>query len=187
MALIGYARVSSVGQSLDIQIEKLEAAGAERIFQEKRSGVDSERPQLQAMLDHIREGDTVLISKTDRLARNAADLLTMVERFNKDGITLKALDQPDIDTTTSTGKAMISVFAVFAEMETTLRKERQMEGIAKAKEKGIKFGRKAILTAKQEDEIHQLRQSGLSFQKIADQMGVSKGLVHKTVKAKEAT
>lgn len=184
MALVGYARVSSVGQSLDVQEEKLQDAGVIKLYKEKRSGLDSERPALKDCMEYMREGDVLVITKVDRLARSAEDLLRIINELEGKDIGLKVLDQP-VDTTTSTGKAFLGMLAVFAQFETDIRKERQMDGIAKAKEKGIKFGRKPVLTAEQEEELIELRGQGLSLQKVADQMGISKGLVHKVLKAND--
>lgn len=184
MTSVGYARVSSVGQSLEVQEQKLQEAGVTKLYKEKRSGLDSERPALKDCMEYMREGDVLVITKVDRLARSAEDLLRIINELEGKDIGLKVLDQP-VDTTTSTGKAFLGMLAVFAQFETDIRKERQMDGIAKAKEKGIKFGRKPVLTAEQEAELVELRNQGLSLQKIADQMSISKGLVHKVLKANE--
>lgn len=184
MALVGYARVSSVGQSLEVQEAKLNAAGCEEIFQEKRSGLDTARPKLEECLRYLRKGDTLVISRIDRLARSAEHLLALVRELEGKGVTLKVLDQ-SIDTGDAAGRAFLGMLAVFAQFETDIRKERQMDGIAKAKEKGVKFGRKPVLSAEQEGEARQLRADGWPLQRIADHLGVSKGLVHK-VTSREA-
>ncbi|MCK7616069.1 recombinase family protein [Roseibium sediminicola] len=179
MALVGYARVSSVGQSLEIQEEKLNGAGCEELFREKRSGVDRERPALQECLRYVRKGDTLVISRIDRLARSADHLLSIVKQLDDKGVALRVLDQ-SIDTSDAAGKAFLGMLAVFAQFENDIRRERQMDGIAKAKEKGVKLGRKPVLTAEQEEEARRLRGDGWALQRIADHFGVSKGLVHKT-------
>ena len=185
MSMVGYARVSSIGQSLDVQEAKLKTAGCEPIFLEKRSGVDRERPQLKECLRYLRRGDTLVISRIDRLARSAEHLLALSRELEEGGVVLKVLDQ-SIDTSDAAGKAFLGMLAIFAQFENDIRRERQMDGIAKAREKGIKFGRKPVLTAEQETEIEQLRADGWSLQKIADHFGVSKGLVHKVTSKEHA-
>lgn len=186
MALVGYARVSSVGQSLEVQQDKLEAAGCDEVFAEKRSGLDTERPKLAECLRYVRKGDTLVISRIDRLARSAEHLLTLVRELEGKGVSLKVLDQ-SIDTGDAAGKAFLGMLAVFAQFEADIRKERQMDGIAKAKSKGIKFGRKPRLTDEQEAEARRLRSvEGWSVQKVADHFGVSKGLAHKVTTRADA-
>lgn len=178
MALVGYARVSSVGQSLDVQTSKLQQAGCDEIFNEKRSGVDRERPELTACLKYVRKGDILIITRIDRLARSAGHLHQIVDDLSARGVALKVLDQ-SIDTNDATGRAFLGMLGVFAEFETEIRKERQMDGISKAREQGVKFGRRPVLTEEQEQEIVQLRSQDWSLQRIADHFGISKGLVHK--------
>jgi len=181
MTLVGYARVSSVGQSLDVQMDKLENAGCEEIFAEKRSGLDADRPKLAECLRFLRKGDTLVISRIDRLARSAGHLLSLSGKLDEKGVGLRVLDQ-SIDTGDAAGRAFLGMLAVFAQFETDIRKERQMDGIAKAKENGVKFGRKPVLTEEQEAEAQRLRsEESWSIQKIADHFGVSKGLAHKVV------
>jgi DNA invertase Pin-like site-specific DNA recombinase len=178
MALVGYARVSSVGQSLEVQEAKLVSAGCEEIFKEKRSGLDTERPKLAECLRYLRKGDTLVISRIDRLARSAEHLLSLVGDLEAKGVTLKVLDQ-SIDTSDAAGRAFLGMLAVFAQFETDIRRERQMDGIAKAREKGVKFGRKPALSPDQQAEANRLRAEGWSLQQIARHLKVSKGLVHK--------
>lgn len=139
---VGYARVSSAGQSLEIQREQLTAAGCKPIYEEKRSGRTAEdRPALRKALEFVREADTLVVTRIDRLARSLLDLETIVKGLAEKGVHLKALEQP-VDTSTPAGKAFLQMLGVFAEFELALRKERQLEGIAKAKEKGVYRGRK---------------------------------------------
>ena len=133
MTTIGYARVSTTDQHLTLQVDKLKAAGCDVIRQEKASGTSTEkRKELQTVLDFIREGDMLLITRVDRLARSIADLQDIVRTLKAKGAALKAIEQP-IDTSTAAGKCFLDMLGVFAEFETNLRRERQMEGIAKAK------------------------------------------------------
>lgn len=142
MSLVGYARVSSVGQSLEVQREVLLAAGCEKIFEEKRSGrTASDRPALQEALDWVREGDTFAVTRLDRLARSALDLKQIVERLTLKGVAFQTVQQGGIDTSTATGKLLLGLLGEIAEFETNLRRERQLEGIAKAKARGVYAGK----------------------------------------------
>ncbi|KKN22706.1 hypothetical protein LCGC14_0912420 [marine sediment metagenome] len=158
MSKVGYARVSTTGQSLDVQMSKLEAAGCDKIYQEKRSGKTASRPEFKKCLEYIRSGDTLIITKLDRLARSVIHLSQIADRFQTEGIELVVIDQ-SIDTATSTGRLMFNMLSCIAEFENDLRSERQKEGIAKAKEKGVKFGRRSKLTPELEDKIVSLRES----------------------------
>ena len=139
--LIGYARVSSIGQDHDAQTEKLKAAGAEKVFHEKRSGLDRERPALEQCLEFARDGDILIITKLDRLAHSASHLHQIVETLDRKGVGFRVLDDASLDTTTRTGKLVFGILASIAEFETALRRERQMEGIARAKAEGKTGGR----------------------------------------------
>jgi DNA invertase Pin-like site-specific DNA recombinase len=132
MATVGYARVSSVGQSLDVQLEKLK--GCDKVFKEKRSGVDTGRPALKQCLEFLRDGDTLLVTKIDRLARSTSDLYRIVSELAEKGASFRVVDDPSIDTTSRTGKLM-GILALIAEFENDIRRVRQMDGIAKAKDK----------------------------------------------------
>src|SRR5262245_21820277 len=178
--IIGYARVSSGGQDHTTQFDKLKAAGAEKIFQEKQSGLDKERPQLARCLEYVREGDVLIVTKLHRLARSAAHLHQIVETLDRKGVGFKVLDDPSLDTTTRTGKLVFGILASIAEFETALRKERQMEGIARAKAEGRTGGRPALVTQATMNEIRRLRnEEQLSIRKIAAQVGFSKATVQK--------
>lgn len=179
--IVGYARVSSTGQSLDVQLDKLAGAGVEKVFQEKLSGKSaSDRPQLQAMLEYVREGDTAIITKLDRLARSLADLLDIVKTLEAKGVSLKVLDQ-SIDTGSAQGRLMLSMLGAFAEFELELRRERQMDGIAKAKQNGTYKGRPKGID---DSAIRKtIEQGGLSLKEIADLHGVSKTTVHRITKS----
>lgn len=175
--VIGYARVSSVGQSLDVQLEKLIEAGCERMYQEKVSGTSTDgREQLAELLRYVREGDEVVITKLDRLGRSLADLLDITKQLEAKSVTLRVLDQ-NLETKTAQGKLMFSMLGAFAEFETALRKERQMEGIAKAKAEGKYTGRPKSID---EDAIKAtLLEGGKSLREIAAHHGVSRATVHR--------
>lgn len=181
MAFVGYARVSTLGQSLEVQREKLKGVGVDKLFEEKRSGVDANRPALKQCLEYLREGDTMVISRIDRLARSAEDLLRIVRELDGKGVTLRVLDQT-IDTRDAAGKAFLGMLAVFAEFETNIRKERQMDGIAKAKAKGTKFGRKLALTTGVIASIKSMRKDEeMTVPEIMAKTGLSKATVYRAL------
>ena len=179
--IIGYARVSSVGQRHEGQVERLKEAGATKVFAEKVSGLDKERPELARCLEYLREGDTLLITKLDRLARSTSHLHQIVEDLTAKGVGFKVLDDASLDTTTRTGKLVFGILASIAEFETALRRERQMEGIAKAKAEGRIGGRPKLVTPEGEEEIAKLREDGMSIRKIAAEVGFSKATVQKII------
>lgn len=175
---IGYARVSTTGQKLDVQLAALKGSRCDKIFQEKVSATSHQRPELDKMLAYVREGDVVVITKLDRLGRSVVDLANIAKDFESRGIGLEVIDQK-IDTTTPTGKLMFHMIAAVAEFELSLRYERQMDGIAEAKEKGVKFGRKKTIDR---GAVLSLHQQGLSMGIIAKQLSISKGSVHGIIK-----
>ena len=137
MTVIGYARVSTTDQDLSIQEAALKAAGCEVIRSEKRTGTTTQgREELRTVLDFLRKGDVLTVTRIDRLARSIADLQDIVRTIKSRGAALKATEQP-IDTSTAAGKCFLDMLGVFAEFETNLRRERQLEGIARAKAKGV--------------------------------------------------
>lgn len=142
MPLYGYARVSSLDQDLTLQEEMLRAAGCHIVRAEKRSGAGREgRTELRLLLDFLHPGDTLVVTRIDRLARSVKDLQDIVHELKAKGVALKATEQP-VDTGSAAGKAFLDMLAVFAEFETNLRRERQLEGIRAAKARGVYKGRK---------------------------------------------
>lgn len=181
---IGYARVSSVGQSLDIQREQLQAAGCERIFEEKRSGRSAaDRAALKEALRFAREGDTLVVTRLDRLARSITDLREIVDGLSAKGVGFRCLQQGALDTTRSDGKLMLNILGSFAEFEADLRRERQMEGIAKAKERGVYKGRKPSLDA---EGIAKALAAGGSPTAVAKRFGVARSSVYRLAQAGDA-
>lgn len=177
MAIIGYARVSSTGQSLDVQLDKLRAAGAEEVFAEKRSGTTgTERVELDAALRFARKGDVLLVTRMDRLARSVSDLRTLVDGLSDRGVGFRVLDQASVDTTTPNGRLMLNMLAAFAEFETDLRKERQREGIEKARERGVYKGRPATLSR---EDVAALRAEGVGPTEIAKRLGIGRASVYR--------
>jgi DNA invertase Pin-like site-specific DNA recombinase len=180
---VGYARVSSTDQDLSIQIEALRAAGCEPIRADKRSGTRvTGREELRTVLDFLRDGDTLTCTRVDRLARSIGDLQDIVRELKARGVTLKATEQP-IDTSTAAGKCFLDMLGVFAEFETNLRRERQMEGITAAKAKGVYKGRPASIEA---EEVAKLKAEGLGATAIAERMGIGRASVYRLMKGTAA-
>ena len=176
MAIIGYARVSTTDQNLDLQERILKAAGCEIVRPEKASGTNREnRPELATLLQFLRKGDTLMVTRIDRLARSIRDLQNIVHDLKARGITLRATEQ-QVDTSTAAGKCFLDMLGVFAEFETNLRMERQLEGVAAAKAAGVYKGRKATLDA---DKIKQLRAEGMGGTAIAKQLGIGRTSVYR--------
>ncbi len=174
----GYARVSSSGQDLTVQLDALKAAGCETIRQEKVSGTSTQgRDELNTLLEFMREGDELVITRIDRLARSVRDLQNIVYDLNKRGINISATEQP-VDTKTSIGKCFLDMLGVFAEFETNLRKERQMEGIEKAKEKGVYKGRKPSIDV---NAVKELKEKGLGASAIAKELGIGRASVYRAL------
>jgi DNA invertase Pin-like site-specific DNA recombinase len=181
MAIVGYARVSTTQQDHSSQIERLAAAGADKVFTEKRSGLDGDRPELARCLEYVREGDTLLVTKLDRLARSTSDLYRVVSGLEQKGVAFKVLDDSAVDTTTRTGKLVMGILALIAEFETEIRRERQMEGIAKAKAEGRTGGRPKKVTDEVRLTVTRLRDEGQSIRAIAAGVGLSKATIQKLV------
>ena len=179
MTTVGYARVSSVGQKLEVQLEKL--SGCEKVFKEKRSGVDAGRPELKRCIEYLREGDTLLVTKIDRLARSTSDLYRIVSLLADRGVAFRVVDDPSIDTTSRTGKLIMGILALIAEFENDIRRERQLDGIAKAKERGTRFGPKPQLTTERINEIRKLRHDGSTVPEIMRQTKLSKSSVYRAL------
>src|SRR5580693_7694774 len=158
MTTIGYARVSTTDQDLSIQEAALRAAGCDLIRAEKQSGISTQgRAELRTVLDFIGKGDVLMVTRVDRLARSIGDLQDIVRTLKAKGAILKATEQP-IDTSTAAGKCFLDMLGVFAEFETNLRRERQLEGIAKAKAAGVYKGRPASIDGAR---VRELKAQGL--------------------------
>ena len=181
MTTVGYARVSSLGQDLAVQLEKLK--GCDRVFKEKRSGIDAGRPELKACLDYLRDGDTLLVTKLDRLARSIPDLYRIVSQLTERGIAFKVIDDPSIDTTSRTGKLIMGILALIAEFENDIRRERQQDGINKAKAEGVRFGPKPLLTLEVVQKIKELRADGETVPEIMRRTKLSKASVYRALNA----
>lgn len=179
--LIGYARVSSSGQSLDIQMEALAEAGCEKVFAEKMSGKSAkDRQQLHDGLDFVREGDTLIVTRLDRLARSVGDLHQIIEKLSSKGVGFRCLNQSGVDTDSSTGKLMLAILGAVAQFENDIRRERQMEGIEKAKAAGKYVGRKPSIDPARVRELHG---QGLGASAIARELGIGRASVYISLSA----
>jgi DNA invertase Pin-like site-specific DNA recombinase len=180
MTIIGYARVSTTDQDLSIQEATLKAAGCDVIRAEKRSGTTTQgRDELRTVLEFLRLGDVLMVTRIDRLARSIGDLQDIVRTVRAKGATLRATEQP-IDTSSAAGKCFLDMLGVFAEFETNLRRERQLEGIAKAKAAGVYKGRPPSIEASQ---VRDLKAQGQTPTQIAKTLGIARQSVYRVLQA----
>lgn len=179
MAIYGYARVSSADQDYVLQEQALRTAGCEIIRAEKASGtVRTGRTELELLLEFLRHGDTLVVTRVDRLARSIKDLQDIVYTLKARGVTLRATEQP-IDTHSAAGKAFLDMLGVFAEFETNLRRERQREGIVAAKARGVYRGRKPSVNL---HAIRRLREEQkLGATEIARRLGIGRASVYRAL------
>ncbi len=178
MAVYGYARVSTSDQDLTVQEEALRNAGCDVIRTEKVSGTSRNgRAELETLLQFLRAGDTLMVTRIDRLARSIGDLQDIVRELRTKGASLKSTEQP-IDTSTAAGKAFLDMLGVFAEFETNIRRERQLEGIAKAKAEGVYKGRKPSIDA---EVVKALKAQGVGASEIAKRLGIGRASVYRIV------
>jgi DNA invertase Pin-like site-specific DNA recombinase len=174
--LYGYARVSTTDQDLSIQEAALKAAGCTVIRSEKKTGTSRNgRTELETLMAFLRPGDTLVVTRIDRLARSLRDLQNIVHELREKGAHLKATEQP-IDTSTAAGHAFLSMLGVFAEFEVNLRRERQLEGIAAAKARGIYKGRPKRISA---DEVKRLLKEGVGASEVAKRLGIGRASVYR--------
>ena len=181
MAIIGYARVSTEDQHLDAQLRQLQEAKCDKIYQEKASGVKEDRPELKTLLDYVRAGDTLVICKLDRIARSTKHLLNIVDHLEKKGVTFQVLNI-SLDTSTPTGKLMVTMLGAIATFEREMMLERQLEGIRHAKEKGQYKGRKPTARAKGE-EVMRLVTAGKTKESIASELKIGIASVYRIMRA----
>jgi len=177
MRKIGYARVSTIGQTLDAQLCALEQIPCDRIFQEKASGANAERVQLRRLIRSLREGDTVIVTRIDRLARSTFDLFAIIKAMTERSAQFHSIAEPWIDTTTSTGRLMLAVLGGLADVERDLIRIRTAEGRARALSRGVKMGRPARITPDQKLDIRKRRRAGESLKSIASDYDVSLGTI----------
>ena len=177
MALVGYARVSSTGQSLEVQLDKLK--DCKKIFQEKRSaGAAGKRLQLEACLEYIREEDTLVVTRLDRLARSTLHLCQIADELKRKGVELRVVDQ-SIDTADATGRLLFNMLGAIAQFETEIRAERQLDGITKARKKGVQFGAQRKLSNDQIEELRGKREAGVLIKTLMEEYRLSKASIYR--------
>ncbi|HTT24971.1 MAG TPA: recombinase family protein [Candidatus Sulfotelmatobacter sp.] len=176
---IGYARVSTREQNLDLQLKALKKTGCTKIFREKLSGATRQRPEFQRMLDQIRPGDTIIVWKLDRLARSTRDLLSTMETIHEAGGKFQSLSEPWANTTSHAGKMIMTVFAGIAEFERDLIRERTGAGREAAKQRGVRFGRPRKLNAEQVELASQLLAQGKAVRDIARTFEVHEATIYR--------
>ena len=179
--IVGYARTSTTDQKfgLEAQVDELKSAACEKVFSEQVSSV-AKRYRLDEVIDFVRDGDVLVVTKLDRLARSVKHLWSIIDMLQGKGVSLRILNIA-LDTSTATGKLMLSLLGAVAEFEREMMLERQREGIAKAKASGKKFSRPSVVQAKV-DEIARLKQQGLGASEIARRVGVSRASVCRILK-----
>jgi len=176
---IGYARVSTLDQQLGLQMQALRKAGCKRIFREKVSGVSRQRPEFQRMLEQLRDSDTVIVWKLDRLARSTRDLLETMENIREAGARFQSLSEPWADTTTHAGKLIMTVFAGIAEFERDFIRERTKAGRVAARDRGISFGRPRKLNPEQAKLAQRLISEGKPVRQIAETFNVHAATIYR--------
>ena len=174
---LGYARVSTYGQTLDAQLDQLRAEGCAKVYREKASGAQADRRQLLRMLKAVAAGDVVTVTRIDRLARSTFDLFAIVKRIVDAGGQFRSLAEPWADTATSTGRLMIAVLGGLADVERDLIRTRTAEGRSRAKARGIHMGRPRSLTSQQRQEARQRRAEGATLKELAASYNVSKATI----------
>ena len=178
MANIGYARVSTKDQSLQLQLDALQAAGCEIIFEEHESGAKQNRPELQQALDALGEGDILVVYKLDRLSRSLKDLIDITNKLQQNNVSLKCTSQP-IDTSSSMGKCFFHVLGAIAEFEKDMIKERTMAGLEAAKRLGRRGGRPKTIQSEKIALAKELDQQGRAKVDIAKQLGISRASLYR--------
>jgi len=183
---VGYARVSTNGQTLDAQIEALKAAGATTIFKETASGARTDRAQLAKAIGSLKAGDTLVVTRLDRLARSTRDLLNTLDAVAKKGAAFKSLVDTWADTTTPHGRLLLTVLGGLAEFERELIRARTGEGRRRAVEAGVKLGRRSSLTPHQQQEVIKRRADGESLMALAKSYGVAHPTIIRALRKHEA-
>ena len=184
--LLGYARVSTDDQDLNNQRAELQAAGCTKLFSEKITGTRRDRPELERMLDHLRAGDVVTVTRLDRLARSTRDLLDIAEQLQAKGAGLRSLAEPWADTTTPAGRMVLTVFAGIAEFERSLIIERTRRGREAAKARGVKFGPRPTLSRAQiEHACELIEREGRTVKETAALLGVHRSTLYRALERRK--
>jgi len=176
MTRIDYARVNAVGQSLEVQLEKLKQC--DKIYQQKRSGARGKRPRLEACLEYVREEDILVVTRLDRLARSTLHLCQIADELKRKGVALQVLDQ-NINTADATGRLLFNMLGAIAQFETEIRAERQIDGINKARRKGVQFGAQKKLTDEQIKELKKKRTEGTLIKTLMQEYKLSKASIYR--------
>ena len=179
--LIGYARVSTEDQDLTLQRAALKGTGCQRIYEEKISGANRSRPELNRLLDQLRAGDVVVVSRLDRLARSTRDLLAIAEQLKEVEAGLRSLHEPWADTTSPAGRMVLTVFAGIAEFERELIHERTRSGQVAARARGVRFGRPPKLTSDQIKLAQRLISEGRSVPEVAKILKVHRATLYRAL------
>lgn len=174
--LIGYARVSSLGQSLDAQLDKLK--NCSKVFQEKKSATNYDRPILKQCLEYVREGGTLVVTRLDRLVRSTVDLCNIAKELERKGVALQVIDH-NIHTNDATGRLLFNMLGAIAQFETEIRAERQREGIKKSKERGVAFGRRRKLNDEEIKKLREQREQGSLIKDLMQAHNLSKASVYR--------
>lgn len=176
MSKVGYARVSSSGQSLEIQLDKLK--DCDKIFQEKRSAATDNRPKLKDCLEYVREKDTLVITRLDRLARSTLHLCQIAQELERKKVAIQVIDQ-NIDTNDATGRLLFNMLGAISQFENEIRAERQMDGIKKALANGIRFGKKRRLNNEQIHSLKNKRKKGVKITDLMREYNLSKASIYR--------
>ncbi|WP_411194455.1 recombinase family protein [Rhodococcus erythropolis] len=180
VTFLGYARVSSTDQNPELQLDALNAAGCFRVWTDNASGVKTDRPELAAVMDALRPGDTLVVWRLDRLGRSLAHLIETVDALEKRGVAFKSLNDP-IDTTTSSEKLIFQIFGALSEFERNLVRERTMAGLAAARDRGRIGGRPPSLTVAKKRQANKMRGDGVPMSEIAEVLGVARSGLYRNL------
>ncbi|MCG0997251.1 recombinase family protein [Acetobacter persici] len=183
---VGYARVSTTGQTLELQLNTLKEFGCRRIYREKASGADAERPELRKLLASLKPGQSVVVTRLDRLARSTFDLFSIVKTITDKKAQFYSLAEPWTDTSTSTGRLMLAVLGGLADVERDLIRTRTAEGRARAMEQGKRMGRPRQITDAQRQEITSRRQKGETLKSVAIAFGISESTVSRIARGRDS-
>ncbi|MBS1001048.1 recombinase family protein [Acetobacter persici] len=183
---VGYARVSTTGQTLELQLNTLKEFGCRRIYREKASGADAERPELRKLLASLKPGQSVVVTRLDRLARSTFDLFSIVKTITDKKAQFYSLAEPWTDTSTSTGRLMLAVLGGLADVERDLIRTRTAEGRARAMEQGKRMGRPRQITDAKRQEITSRRQKGETLKSVATAFGISESTVSRIARGRDS-